>query len=114
MYGAVIVILLPSKNCLPFYTTGEILTGAIPISIIASMAALLYPNRVRMVGISSIMEKLHQAYLERNQLQEMRLRNNLWLLGIMFIILIIALVFIVVQFRKTKNPKQHWPMPTGS
>lgn len=86
------------------YDRGDIDRGYTYINYCLN-AALLYPNRVRMVGISSIMEKLHQAYLERNQLQEMRLRNNLWLLGIMFIILIIALVFIVVQFRKIKKSK---------
>lgn len=86
------------------YDRGDIDRGYTYINYCLN-AALLYPNRVRMVGISSIMEKLHQAYLERNQLQEMRLRNNLWLLGVMFIILIIALGFIVVQFRKIKKSK---------
>lgn len=68
--------------------------------------ALLYPNRVRMVNISSLMDKLHKAYQERNIRQESRLRTFLYVVSILLIILILSVSFIYVQFIKLKKSRR--------
>lgn len=63
-------------------------------------AALLYPNRVRVVNISSVMDKLRHAYQTRNAEQESKLRSSLYTMSIMSIILLVSILFIYVQYRK--------------
>lgn len=68
-------------------------------------SALLYPNRVRVVNISSVIDKLHKAYQERNILQESRLRNFLYTVSVLSAILLMAVFFIYVQFRKLSKSR---------
>lgn len=62
--------------------------------------ALLYPNRVRIVGISSIMDNIQKAYLEKSQQQERRVKLSLYIISALSIILLISITFIVIQFRR--------------
>lgn len=68
--------------------------------------ALLYPNRVRVVNISSVMDKLHKAYQERNIIQESRLRTFLYTISFLSIILLTALFLIYIQFRKLSKSRE--------
>lgn len=68
-------------------------------------SALLYPNRVRVVNISSVIDKLHKAYQERNIMQESRLRNFLYTVSVLSVILLMAVFFIYVQFRKLSKSR---------
>ena len=63
-------------------------------------AALLYPNRVRVVNISSVMDKLQHAYQKRNAEQESKLRSSLYAMSVMSIVLLVSILFIYVQYRK--------------
>ena len=63
-------------------------------------AALLYPNRVRVVNISSVMDKLRHAYQKRNAEQESKLRSSLYAMSVMSIVLLVSILFIYVQYRK--------------
>lgn len=67
--------------------------------------ALKYPNRVRVVGISTVLDKLHQAYQERNILQEKRLKNFLYTVSILSVVLLVAVCLIYIQFRKLAKSK---------
>lgn len=71
--------------------------------------ALKYPNRVRVVGISTVLDKLHQAYQERNVLQEKRLKNFLYIVSILSVVLLVAVCLIYVQFRRLakSRARQH-------
>ena len=63
-------------------------------------SALLYPNRVRVVNISSVMDKLRHAYQKRNAEQESQLRTSLYTVSIMSFVLLVAIMFIYFQYRK--------------
>ena len=63
-------------------------------------SALLYPNRVRVVNISSVMDKLRHAYQKRNTEQESQLRTSLYTVSIMSFVLLVAIMFIFFQNRK--------------
>lgn len=63
-------------------------------------SALLYPNRVRVVNISSVMDKLRHAYQKRNAEQESQLRTSLYTVSIMSFVLLVAIMFIFFQNRK--------------
>lgn len=63
-------------------------------------AALLYPNRVRVVNISSVMDKLRLAYQERNLEQENKLRLSLYTVSVLSVISIISIFLIYFQYRK--------------
>lgn len=63
-------------------------------------AALLYPNRVRVVNISSVMDKLQHAYQKRNAEQERKLRSSLYAMSVMSIVLLVSILFIYLQYRK--------------
>lgn len=63
-------------------------------------AALLYPNRVRVVNISVIMDKLQQAYRQKDETQQAQLRNLLYTTSILSVVLLLSVLFICFQFRK--------------
>lgn len=63
-------------------------------------SALLYPNRVRVVGISTVLNKIYKTYQERSQQQGARLREYLYMVGLLSLILIIAIIFSGMQVRK--------------
>jgi hypothetical protein len=62
--------------------------------------AQLYRNRIRVIGIASILDDIHKSYREMNDQQEKRLRIYLFLVSILSIVLIVSLFFI---FRQMKN-----------
>lgn len=70
-------------------------------------SALLYPNRVRVVNISSIMDKLRYAYQKRNIEQENKLRTSLSTVSIMFVVLLVAIFFIYFQNRKLVKSRRN-------
>lgn len=63
-------------------------------------AALLYPNRFRVVNMSSVMDKLRMAYQQRNVEQKSKLRSSLYSMSIMSVVLLISILFICVQYRR--------------
>ena len=63
-------------------------------------AALLYPNRVRVMNISTVMDKLQQAYRKRNEMQESKLRKSLYTVSVLSVVLLISVLFIYFQFRR--------------
>ena len=69
-------------------------------------AALLYPNRVRVINISTVMDKLQQAYRERNKIQESKLRKSLYTTSILSIVLLISILLIYFQFRKLSRSRK--------
>lgn len=69
-------------------------------------AALQYPNRVRMVNISAVMDKFRQAYNERNSIQEKRIRTFFILTSILSAVLTIAVSVICIQFVKLSRSRR--------
>lgn len=61
--------------------------------------AQLYRNRVRVIGIASILDSIHTAYREINLKQEERLRAFLVTVSILSIILLAAIVYIYRQMK---------------
>lgn len=66
-------------------------------------AALLYPNRVRVVNISSLMDKLQEATEQRNIGQERKLGNTLLALSILSGVLLLVMIVTFMQFLKLKH-----------
>lgn len=62
--------------------------------------ALMSNNRVRMVSMIEDMNKIQQENFKIQQLSNLYLRKSLWGLGGMALLLIIAIILIVNQFRK--------------
>lgn len=87
------------------YENGDIDRGYSYISHCLK-SALLYPNRVRVVNISSIMDKLQQAYRERNTIQKKELHQSLYAVSILSVVLFISILFIYVQFRKLSKSRK--------
>lgn len=67
--------------------------------------ALLYPNRVRVLNISAVMDKVQQAYRLRNAQQERELRTSLYTVSILSAILLMAIGLIYIQFRKLSRSR---------
>ena len=61
--------------------------------------AQLYRNRVRVIGIASILDSIHKAYREINLKQEERLRVFLVTVSILSIILLAAIIYIYRQMK---------------
>lgn len=68
-------------------------------------SALLYPNRVRVVNISSVMDKLQKAYQDRNAMQESKVRLFLYIVSLLSIILAVTVCMIYLQFRKLSKSR---------
>lgn len=66
-------------------------------------AALLYPNRVRVVNISSVIDKLQRATELRSMEQERKLGNSLIVVSILSGVLILVMVVTFIQFFKLKH-----------
>ena len=69
-------------------------------------AALQYPNRVRMVNISAVMDRFRQAYSERNRIQEERLRKSFHTTSILSAVLALAVLLICIQFAKLSRSRK--------
>lgn len=68
-------------------------------------AALLYPNRIRVINISAVMDKIQQAYSQQRKVQEQKLKTSLATAMVLSVILFIALCFIYYQFRKLSRSR---------
>lgn len=85
-----------------FYDDGEIDRGYSYINNCLK-AALLYPNRVRVVNISSVMDKLQQAAEKRSIEQEHKLGVSLVAVSILSAVLLLVIVAMFIQFFKLKH-----------
>ena len=68
--------------------------------------ALLYPNRVRVVNISSIIDKLQHAYQAKIKAQAQLLEKRYHTSVVLFFILLLTVILIYIQFRKISNSKK--------
>lgn len=62
--------------------------------------AQLYRNRIRVLGISKIQDKIHRAYQERNRQQEERLHSFLVMVSVLSVVLLIAFFYIFRQMKR--------------
>lgn len=88
-----------------FYDLNDIDRGYACISYCFN-AALQYPNRVRMLNISSVLDKIRQAYRDRSLIQEEKLRKSFYTTGILSVVLTVAVVLICVQFRRLSRSRR--------
>lgn len=63
----------------------------------------MYPNRVRVVNISSVIDKLQQASEQRNIKQEGKLADSLIVVSILSVVLLLVIVVTFIQFFKLKH-----------
>lgn len=94
------------------YLQGDIDRGYVYISHCLK-AALLYPNRVRVINISAVMDKLQHAYSQRNEMQEGKLRKSLRIVSILSVVLFVSVLFICLQFGKLSRSRKNWMKRTG-
>lgn len=85
-----------------FYQEGDIDRGYAYINHCLK-AALLYPNRVRVVNISSVLDKLQRAAELRSIEQEHKLSNSLIVVSVLSGILVLGIIVMLLQFLKLKN-----------
>ncbi len=85
-----------------FYRQGDIDHGYGCISY-CFKAALQYPNRVRVVNISSVIDRFQQAAEQRNADQEHKLSRSLLAVSILSIVLVLTLIATFIQFFKLKH-----------
>lgn len=62
--------------------------------------AQLYRNRIRVLGVSDVQDKIHRAYQERNRRQEVRLHTFLVMVSVLSVILLIAFFYIFRQMKR--------------
>lgn len=84
------------------YQKGDIDRGYAYINYCLKVA-LLYPNRVRVMNISLLMDKLQEAAEQRNIGQEHKLSNMLLVLSILSGVLLLVMVVTFIQFLKLKH-----------
>lgn len=87
-----------------FYKHGDIDRGYTCINYCLK-SALLYPNRVRVVNISSVMDKLQKAYQDRNAMQKSRVRLFLYIVSFLSVVLAVTVCLIYLQFRKLSKSR---------
>lgn len=68
--------------------------------------ALVYRNRVRVVGISAVQDDIHHAYQQRDLQQRKRLSAYLWVVSVLSIVLLGSLFFIYKQMRRLQHSRQ--------
>lgn len=85
-----------------FYQQGDIDRGYAYINHCLK-AALLYPNRVRVVNISAVLDKLQRAAELRSIEQEHKLGNSLIVVSVLSGILVLVIILMFLQFLKLKN-----------
>lgn len=85
-----------------FYQDGDIDRGYAYINHCLK-AALLYPNRVRVVNISSVIDKLQRATELRSIEQERKLGISLLAVSILSGVLLLVIIFTFIQFFKLKH-----------
>lgn len=68
--------------------------------------ALLYPNRVRVMNISTIMDKLQKEYQKRNDEQEAQLRFFLYTISFLSVVLLLTVILIYIQFRRISKSRK--------
>lgn len=68
--------------------------------------AQLYKNRIRMIGISSTLDAIHKTYEQRNKRQEADLRQYLFIVSILVLVLLAAVFFICLQMKRLKESRK--------
>lgn len=68
--------------------------------------ALLYPNRVRVMNISTIMDKLQKEYQKRNDEQEAQLRFFLYTISFLSVVLLLTVILIYIQFLRISKSRK--------
>ncbi|WP_455620490.1 DUF6377 domain-containing protein [Parabacteroides sp.] len=68
--------------------------------------AQLYKNRIRMIGISSVLDAIHRTYEQKNKEQEADLRQYLFIVSTLSLILLIAIFYIGMQMRHLKDSRE--------
>ncbi|WP_455636433.1 DUF6377 domain-containing protein [Parabacteroides sp.] len=68
--------------------------------------AQLYKNRIRMIGISSVLDAIHRTYEQKNKEQEADLRQYLFVVSTLSLILLIAIFYIGMQMRHLKDSRE--------
>lgn len=61
-----------------------------------------FHNRVRVVSISRIQDNIHKAFVERDIEQRESLRSALWTATALLVMLALAIVMVILMYRKTK------------
>ena len=87
------------------YVRGDIDRGYAYISHCLK-AALLYPNRVCVMNISAVMDKLQQAYRKRNEMQARELRKSLRTVSVLSGVLLMSFLLIFFQFRRIARSRK--------
>ena len=77
-------------------------------------AALQYPNRIRMVNISAVLDKFQQAYSDRSRIQEDRLRRSFHISSFLSAVLALAVLLIVLQFRRLSRSRRKLAESNGA
>lgn len=68
--------------------------------------AQLYKNRIRMFGISSALDSIHRTYEQKNKKQETDLRQYLFIVSTLLLVLLAAIFFIAQQMKKLKESRK--------
>ncbi|RZJ68488.1 MAG: transcriptional regulator [Flavobacterium sp.] len=69
-----------------------------------------YNSRLRLIAISNILPIINKTYEQKNEQQRLELRNYLWLISALGLILLVAIVMIYREIRKVskaRNELQH-------
>lgn len=66
----------------------------------------LYKNRIRMIGISSTLDSIHKTYEQRNKKQEADLRQYLFIVSMLLLVLLVAVFFIGLQMKRLKESRK--------
>lgn len=88
-----------------FYNRNDIDRAYACISY-CSNAALQYPNRVRMVNITSLMDRIQQAYSDRSEIQEKRLQKSFYTTSVLSAVLALAVILICIQFSRLSRSRR--------
>lgn len=64
-----------------------------------------FHNRIRVSSILSILDKIHKAYQQRNEIQQRRLFKSLGAVSILSLVLIVAVIFIYRQMKRVSQSR---------
>lgn len=87
------------------YEKGDIDHGYSYLNYCLSCAQL-YKNRIRMIGISSVLDTIHRMYEQKNKKQEADLHRYLFFVSTLLLILLAAISLIAQQMKKLKESRK--------
>ncbi len=70
------------------------------------VCAQLYKNRIRMIGISSVLDTIHRTYEQKNKEQEADLRQYLFIVSTLSLVLLLAVFYIGMQMKHLKESRK--------